>query len=175
MRAVMIYTVLAAFHIDNEAVCVHWVYLWCPNVLDCWMSAFVYFHLKKKTLMCASVSFYLLLRLSWVRWSLPVRSWQRMRKVGLPGSHSPPLQDFIPTWLIWMETCHRTVSTTSSAACRLKCRWCLCVCVLDLRLNADFSKWKKNNLHLENTGVRCGKIVFLMCTHKRWPSFYFHF
>lgn len=65
-------------------------------------------------------------RPSWVLWNLPVRSWQRMRRADLRGSPSTPLSSFTRTWLTWMETCHRTTLTTSSAACRHKCKYCLC-------------------------------------------------
>lgn len=134
-------TLIWLFLSVSELVCVHVsVFAVCAcgaqTGLECRMHVFVFaclFFFFDESLpsapLCLSIHF---LRPSWVLWSLPARSWQMMRRAVLRGSHSTPLSNSTPTWLTWTGTCHRTTSTTSSAACRHKCRCRLCAFSLDL-------------------------------------------
>ena len=85
-------------------------------------------HAKHSYILCGLDMFTLMpffwcyARASWVPWSMHVRSWQRTKRAVLQGSHSPLLSSFTPTWLTWMGTSHRRTWTSSSAACRKKCR-----------------------------------------------------
>lgn len=106
--------------------CIFSVCLWSSN--KTWSSLnteclFSYLDLTK-TLLCVPLCCLCQTLLSSLKFA--VRSWQRMRRADLRGSPSTPLSSFTRTWLTWMETCHRTTLTTSSAACRHKCKYCLC-------------------------------------------------